>query len=268
MLELHQLQGRKTIIKKSNVHKREGETNYNSNGSRMEIIKYINYQNVLVEFKNSYTKRTSYNYFKEGCVRNLYDKTVWGEGYAGEGPYKMSVNKKHTREYRTWKNILQRVYSDRYQEKYPTYKKASITKDWLNFQNYAEWHSNNYYEVGNEKMHIDKDILHKGNKTYSPHNCIFVPEKINLLFTKRDSGRGDYPLGVSYCKRDDLYTSYCSNHNGFRKFLGNYNTPEKAFDSYKVYKENLIKKIANKYKNEIPLQLYEAMMNYVVEIDD
>ena len=36
-------------------------------------------------------------------------------------------------------------------------------------------------------MRVHKDILYKGNKIYSPHHCIFVPQRINLQFGK--SGR-------------------------------------------------------------------------------
>lgn len=32
-----------------------------------------------------------------------------------------------------------------------------------------------------EGWHLDKDILLKGNKVYSPETCAFVPAKINSL---------------------------------------------------------------------------------------
>lgn len=53
-------------------------------------------------------------------------------------------------------------------------------------------------------------------------------------------------------------------------YLGNYETPEEAFVAYKIYKEDLIKKIAEiEYsKNNITLKCYNSMMNYVVEITD
>lgn len=40
----------------------------------------------------------------------------------------------------------------------------------------------NYYEIKGEQMHLDKDILHKGNKIYSSKTCIFVlKELMNYL---------------------------------------------------------------------------------------
>ena len=52
--------------------------------------------------------------------------------------------------------------------------------------------------------------------------------------------------------------------------MGYYSTPEKAFEVYKAYKENIIKQVAEiEYKNgNITKDTYEAMMNYEVEITD
>jgi hypothetical protein len=47
-------------------------------------------------------------------------------------------------------------------------------------------------------MALDKDILYKGNKIYSPDTCVFVPQEINALFVKNDANRGDLPIGVFY----------------------------------------------------------------------
>ena len=53
-----------------------------------------------------------------------------------------------------------------------------------------------------------------------------------------------------------------------KKGLGYYNTIEEAFNSYKIAKENNIKRVADYYKNKIPQKLYEALYNYKVEITD
>ena len=122
-------------------------------------------------------------------------------------------------------------------------------------------------------MCLDKDILNKGNKIYSPDNCIFVPNNINILFVKRDKSRGDYPIGVHYNKYAKKFQAQCSIYNykenkTKRKHLGYYNTTEKAFKVYKEFKEQNIKDIADYYKEQIPQKLYNAMYEYEVEIDD
>ena len=49
-----------------------------------------------------------------------------------------------------------------------------------------------------------------------------------------------------------------------------YSTPERAFQAYKSYKEDVIKQVAEvEYRvGNITKECYEAMMNYEVEIDD
>ena len=116
-------------------------------------------------------------------------------------------------------------------------------------------------------MHLDKDILCKGNKIYSPNNCVFVPQRINELFTKRNKLRGDYPIGVDFNKRNKLFRARCSTLQG-NKHLGYYKTKEEAFKVYKIEKEKEIKNRADNYKDFIPEKLYSAMYKYEVEIRD
>lgn len=113
-------------------------------------------------------------------------------------------------------------------------------------------------------MHLDKDILIKGNKIYSPNTCIFVPQKINSLFTKRNSVRGEYPIGVTYSKKNHKFEPQVQG----RGWLGYYDTPEESFEVYKKNKEKRIKEIADEYKNKIPIKLYDALYDYKVEITD
>lgn len=46
------------------------------------------------------------------------------------------------------------------------------------------------------------------------------------------------------------------------------NTPEEAFEEYKRHKEALIIVTADKYKKYIPSKVYNAMLNWKVEITD
>jgi hypothetical protein len=143
-----------------------------------------------------------------------------------------------------------------------------VSEEWLNFQNFAKWYDKNYYEINGEKMEIDKDILVKRNKIYSPETCVFVPKRINLLFVKKDATRGDLPIGVCFFKRDKKYQVNCKDENGKDIYLSRYNNIEEAFEVYKEFKESVIKKVANEYKGKIPANLYNALINYKVEITD
>lgn len=180
----------------------------------------------------------------------------------------MVENKKETKCYKVWHSMLARCYDMKYHEKRPSYINCEICKEWHNFQNFAEWFYDNYYEIEGETMSLDKDILFKRNKIYSPKTCVFVPKKINSLFVKSNKNRGSLPIGVSYHKRDGVFTSHSANGNGKNIHLGNYNSLQDAFESYRKYKEKIIKQVANEYKDLIPYKLYKAMYRYKVEIDD
>ena len=90
---------------------------------------------------------------------------------------------------------------------------------------------------------------------------------INSLFTKADKFRGELPIGVSFNKVYKKYSSICM-EDGKSKCLGYFDTIEESFNTYKTFKENLIKKLANRYKEFIPLEVYNIMYSYKAEITD
>ena len=189
-------------------------------------------------------------------------------GSIGKGEYN-SI--KDSKAYMVWKGMLDRCYNEKYRNKYRTYIDCEVCEEWLCFQNFAEWFYENYYEIEGEEIHLDKDILMKGNKMYSPDTCIFVPKRINSLFTKCDRARGSLPVGVRYRRDTNKFRVECSTQkNGVkhRVSLGQYDTVEEAFEVYKQFKENYIKEVAEEYKNKIPVKLYEALIDYEVEITD
>lgn len=246
---------------------RTGETRINSHGSIMKINKYNNSNDIIVKFENGYTTNVKYNQFLSGHVSNPYDKTVYNIGYIGEGKYTPSINGKTTIYYQTWKSMMQRCYCEKLHNRFPTYIKCLVCEEWLNFQNFSKWYDNNFYQISNEQMNLDKDIIHKGNKVYSPENCVFVPQCINILFEKNDGLRGQLPIGISLDKKLNSYQVHCNN-NGKSVTLGRYKSIKDAFFVYKKYKEHLIKETAENFKNQIPDKLYSAMLNYKIDIQD
>jgi hypothetical protein len=167
--------------------------------------------------------------------------------------------KTETKIYNIWDFLMKRCYSQK--EKYPAYKDCYVCNEWLDFQIFAEWYENNYID----NFHLDKDILIKNNKIYSPETCCFVPKEINFLFIKGKTRRGDLPIGVR--KHGNNYQV------SLRKFsqqftLGTYNTIEEAFKIYKIEKEKYIKEVAEIWKHKIPEKVYKIMINYQVEIID
>ena len=235
------------------------------------IVNYANSNDITVQFKTTgELVKTTYSSFKNGSVKSHFTPSVFGVGYLGNEKTK-DENGKSLKSYKTWASMLRRCYSGKYQKKEPTYKDCYVCDEWLNYSNFKIWFDNNYYEIPNEKMALDKDILVKGNKTYAPNTCVFVPRNINTLFIKRNKVRGKYPIGVTFNKNKNKYQAQCNtliNGKNMKKALGLYNTIEEAFNAYKQFKENYIKQVAEEYKDKIPNKLYEAMYNYEVEITD
>ena len=247
---------------------RTGEKKLNNFGSKIIIKEYRKRVDIDVYFPeyNWTFKHAEYKNFKNGEIKCPYEPRTYGVGYLGEGRYKISKNNIW---YKIWHGMLMRCYDPKFHEKEPAYKGCTVENYWLNFQYMCKWLEENYYEMSkfNNSNKIDKDILCKKNKVYSRETCIFVPERINLLFTKRDNCRGKDPIGVDQLPSGN-YQARCRNGYGEQIRLGTYSTKEEAFQVYKQCKENYIKQIADEYKGRIPDKLYNALYNYEVEIDD
>ena len=245
------------------------EENINKYGTLMKVIEYNSKNDILVEFQDNhkYVVHTNIQRFRQGRVGNPFDKTVYGKGYLGVGEYQGSIEGVQTSQYKEWRGMLTRCYSNEYHKSYPTYINTQVCEEWLNFQNFAKWYEDNYYEVDNQTMHLDKDIITKGNKLYCPDKCVFVPHELNLLFTKNDSKRGQCLIGVYYDKSRHKFKSACRRY-GKKVGLGSFDSEEEAFYAYKEFKEETIRLMAEEYKDKIPMKLYNGLMSYKVEKED
>lgn len=194
-----------------------------------------------------------------------YDKIklipkIYNIGYLGIGKYTGGSKNKI---YRTWYNMFQRCYCEKYLKKNKTYIGCSVDERWHNFQVFAEWYEQNYIYG----FVLDKDILVKGNKIYGPDTCCFVPSQINKLFVNRKTMRTNLPIGVHYNKINNNYNVKLTL---FSKTIygGTYNTIEEAFNKYCEIKKQNIFDVVNVYKDKLPKNIFEAIINYKIEITD
>ena len=241
-----------------------GEIKENNKGTKMKIIAQRSNYDIDVEFLDNHHyifKHAKYQNFKNGAIKNPFDITVFGKGYLGDGEYSGWINGEHTEEYEIWKGIIKRCYCEKQSNVFNSYYNISeVCDEWLNFQNFAHWYDNHKYECDG-RLHIDKDIKYPGNKIYSPYHCLLVPQRINMLFSNKPNKRG-LPNGINISKSGNYEASY----NG--KHIGTYHTLEEAYTVYSNTKKNAIITIANEYKNKIPEEVYSALLNYEVRIEN
>lgn len=258
---------KKGAIDHTDYTKRLGTTIQNQAGSKVTVIDYKNSDEVIIKFDNGYITTVPWGNFKIGSIQSPYCKTMCKTGYLGEGQYTPQ-----DQWYNYWRAMIERVYrKNHFAERW--YSAVGVCEEWHNYQNFAQWCADNFYKVKDSKMNLDKDIIVKHNKIYSPQTCVFVPHFINTLFIRAENTRGDLPIGVYWHERDQEYRAQCSYIDveiGKRKnkWLGGYDNSDDAFNAYKSFKENHIKYLANYYKEYIPENLYNVMINYEVEITD
>ena len=246
---------------------RTGEIRKSNSCGLMKIIEYNGFKDITVKFKTGFTIKTQYNTFKQGRLKDPLFPSVYGIGYIGIGKYTSYVNHIRSLEYNTWCNMIRRCYNPYAINKRRTYQDITICKNWFNFQNFAEWFGKNYYEIPEERIELDKDLIKRDNKIYCPEFCSFVPRSINTLLVKCDESRGEYPIGVCFNKKSNKYISQIHT-NGKLKYLGQFTSSMKAFTAYKIAKEKQIKIMANKYKEYLPNQVYIYLINYEILITD
>lgn len=230
---------------------------------KYEIVKRVYGKKAIVKFLGTGTEvEATIDNIRNGRVKDFSKPIIEGVGYIGlKKNMKMSPSK--NKSYNVWRNMLLRCYNEENQNIHPTYSNCYVCNEWHNFSIFEEWYNENYID----NFYLDKDILIKGNKEYSPETCCFVPNEINVLFTKRQNCRGKLPIGVQYSESRNRYKSGFTRGTE-RVYLGYYDTPEEAFQAYKKAKEDWIKEVANKWKDKLKPNVYEALMNYQVEITD
>ena len=249
---------------------REGSVITTKNFGDIVITKYLDKDNIHIRFINTgYNLITQSLNIRQGTIKDRLAPAVFGVGVLGD--VLTIVDGVRLKEYELWKNMIKRCYSKNFHEKFPTYSSCSVSENFKYYPYFKEWCNKQAgYTSQDDKgsaFQLDKDILVKGNKVYSEELCVFVPKEINMLMVKCDRKRGDNPIGVFYHNRDKKYVAKCKVSNK-TVHLGYYLTSTEAFIVYKNFKESYIKEVANKWKDQIDVRVYEALMKYHVEITD
>ena len=191
-------------------------------------------------------------------------KLFYGIAYNSKTKYAVSMKGKPTKAYTTWYNMIQRCYCPKIQERCPTYIGCAVSDEWLDYQCFAEWfYSQTYRKMGYQ---LDKDILFRGNKLYSPSTCCLVPAQINSLLLNCAASRGDLPQGIYLDKRVGKFVAMLR-VKGKREFLGQSKDLKEVQQLYKSAKERHVKDMALEYKEQLADNVFDALMKWKVDGD-
>ena len=224
-----------------------------------------------VEYTNSYTKvsiicpthgeflQDPHSHLKgsgcPACRIEKFRKPIYGIG--------INDSKVRSKCYHVWHGLLRRCYSIEFKKKHQSYKDCTMCDEWLIYSNFKIWFDKNYIEG----YDLDKDLLLKGNKHYSPNTCVFIPHRINTLLINEKASRGSLPIGVSPYKNKYQVKIALGKKT---KHIGYFSTTEEAFLAYKKTKEKYIKEIALEYyaNGLIGERVFKALIEWRIEITD
>ena len=203
-------------------------------GDTLKIESIINNAHINVSFLHSntpkdYLKKATANNIRKGSVSNPYFPTAYGIGYIGEGRWSGGNNKL---EYGAWRHMLARCYSS----ECSWYDVCTVSSEWHNFQNFAEWYAEEYVKG----WELDKDIL--SGKVYSRDTCFIVPREVNTALI----GVRDKNSGVHYDRSRRKFQSY-ADVGGERIRLGRFTTFDEAKTARNIVKSDYLITLANRY---------------------
>lgn len=227
-------------------------------GDKYKIIEYVDHKNIKIEFENGFICNTTLTCIIQKNIKNLLKPSIYNKGFIGIGEYKVTENSKRELSYNKWVSMLARCYNTIYHKNHPTYIDCEVCEKWLNYQNFAKWFNENYIDG----FHLDKDVLIKDNKIYSPETCCFIPNEINILFIKPKINKYNLPTGVT-----KSYNKYIAriNYLGKTLFLCSFSNIEDALLKYNNIKKEHNNNTVDKYKNILNEKIYTRLKTLINE---
>lgn len=186
-------------------------------------------------------------------------KLVYGVGI-NDGLRATSLNGVQAKEYALWIAMLKRCYSAKYQKLKAKYIGCTVSDDFKNYAYFYDWCSKQV-GFGLPNYELDKDLLSGVNKSYSPENCCFLPQPLNVLLTNVKSNKGELPTGVSLDKRCGTYLAKIR-IDGKQKYIGTFKSEGDAWLAYKDAKEAEVKKKALHFRGSISERAFEVLFTY------
>lgn len=243
-----------------------GDVRQSRNYGRFEVVARIPGKIMIKFIDTGYTCTYDKNQVRKGDVKDCMAKIVYGVGFYGDGSFtKDSPKELVAKALESWHSMFKRCYDDELHKLRASYQDCTVSAEWHNFQSYAKFYIENDHRL--EGWELDKDLLVKGNKCYSPSTCVYLPRDINGALKTNSSSRSSLPIGVFKCSSGG-FKARCRNHESVQVVLGKFTTEGEAFCAYKCFKESVLKRKALDWKKFISPLAYNALMTYCVEITD
>lgn len=171
------------------------------------------------------------------------------------------VRETNTKCYQVWNSMLSRCYNQHNKDHQKTYYNCSVCEEWLLFSNFKKWFDEFYIDG----YSLDKDLLLKHNRTYSPETCCFLPSEINTALITKQNKKSNLPTGVSKDKQR-TFQVHIKKYGKQKRIGTRYFTLSSAVNAYKEAKEKYIKELAFYYytNNKISKNIFEALNKYEV----
>ncbi len=242
-----------------------GQTKISNQGFLMTIVDYIDSKHIVIEFNDRYKthKIDEYTDFKKGNIQNPSVNVLYRKFIA----YKDDI-KQNPLAFEKYRAMADRCYGDQTGNN-KVYKGCQICEEWYQFENFVKWFNENYYQIENETMELDKDIFGNG-KLYSPQNCVFITHKLNSWFTRTRTKKRPrtllaqtLPIGVTIHKTKNGTIRYRVVDLPKNQLFDDINEARKAYCNFinQQYKD-----YANIHKTQLPKKLYDYLVNYNMAI--
>ena len=211
--------------------------------------------------KHEHEVNTTAKEVRGGGIKNPFHPTIRGIGYLGVGKHKTRINGKMTKTYLAYKALFCRCYNPVTHKNQPEYTDCTVHEIWHNWQNFADWYeSHESFGLGYE---LDKDLLVRGNKVYSPETCVMIPVELNNLISNPAPSKLGFPNGVGKKKGANQYHVRVGGGKN-RKYVGGYYSIEEASAAYVEAKERYVKNKALEWANRIEWEAFVQLMNWTV----
>lgn len=234
----------------------EGDILPSNKCGNFEVIEYTDAHDIRVRFVTTGTViKTASSHIKRGLVRDPYAPSLYGIGITGS-KYPTNVGDKLHPVYRKWSGMFARCYGTN--ESTESYIRNNVTvhEYFHSYENFWEF----FHELPNHEKsdwNLDKDLL--GGLVYGPDTVCLIPPEINMAMivnTVRNSS------GFPGVRKSGRKFSARLMKFDIETYLGTYSTPELAYEAYRKAKNAWVVELATRYKDELPHELYEKLVNW------